>query len=280
MSDRRTRMALRLYAPAWRARYGDEVEALIDESCGGEISWRLWLDVAWSGVCQRLRATATIAGGASPDERSRGGALVVLSAWVMITVAGLVVQKTSEQWQAATGGSTVFDVVKLAAGIGSAMILTGIAAAVPALARYVRAGGWNSIRGPICRAGAVTITTGAATVGLVIWARQISAAQRNGGNVTYSLAFLACAMLIVTSLVMWAAAAIATGRRLELSPRVVRLHGGLAVGVATSMLVITAATVVWWAQTDVSTAWVMTGCAATMALATALAGAGAVRAVR
>ena len=165
------------------------------------------------------RATATIAGGASPDERSRGGALVVLSAWVMMTVAGLVVQKTSEQWQAASGGSTVFDVVKLAAGIGSAMILTGIAAAVPALARYVRAGGWIFTAGR--SVGPARPQSRPELQPLLLSGLGSSVrAQRNGSNVAYSLHLhLACAMLIVTSLVMWAAAAIATGRRLELSPR-------------------------------------------------------------
>ncbi len=99
-------------------------------------------------------------------------------------------------------------------------------------------------------------------------------------TLAYSLAFLAWAVLVVTCLVLWADAAITTGRRLELSPRVARLHAWLAVGVTASMLVITAATLVWWAQTEVAAAWVMIACVATMALATALASAGAVRAVR
>ena len=127
MSARRTRLAVRFYPAEWRARYGEELESLIEESCGGDVSWRMWFDVARAGVCERLHATCNVAGDVSPGERSRSGALLVLSAWVMITVAGLVVQKTSEQWQTATGGSTVFDVVKLAAALGSAMILAGIA---------------------------------------------------------------------------------------------------------------------------------------------------------
>ncbi len=280
MSGRRTRLAVSLYPAEWRARYGEELESLIEESGGGEVSWRLWLDVAWAGVCERLHATFTDVGGGSAGGRSRGGALMVLSAWMLITVAGLVVQKTSEQWQAATGGSTAFDLVKVAAAIGSALVLAGIAAAVPALVRYVGAGGWQAIRGPIRRAGAVTAATAGVTAGLVIWAGRLSAAERNGGDAAYSLAFLAWAVLVVTCLVLWTEAAIATGRRLELSPRVVSLHAWLAAGVAASMLVITAATLVWWAQTEVATAWVMTACAAAMTLATALASVGALRAVR
>jgi hypothetical protein len=46
------RLARRLYPPAWRARYGDELQALIEERPRG---WRDIADVAREGVTMRIR---------------------------------------------------------------------------------------------------------------------------------------------------------------------------------------------------------------------------------
>jgi hypothetical protein len=46
------RAALGLYPPSWRARYGDEVQALLDESGGG---LRAIASVAWRALPAWIR---------------------------------------------------------------------------------------------------------------------------------------------------------------------------------------------------------------------------------
>jgi hypothetical protein len=257
------RFLLRWYPPAWRERYGAELEHLIED--GGDVSWRMKVDVIVGGLRERLRPPESL--------------YFVLIGWVLMTVAGLVVQKTSEQWQQSTGGNTAFDALKVAAMFGSAFVIAGILAAVPALITHLRTRGWPSIRGPIIRAAAVTTVALAATAGLVAWANQLTAAERNGTDLGYSLGFLAWASLLVLCLVLWASAAIATGRQLDLSTAVIKLEAWLSAGVAASTLGVTVATLTWWAQTGVGAAWMMAWCAAAMLVATALAGVGAARSI-
>src|SRR5947209_2915818 len=51
MSERRHHWLTRLYPPAWRARYGEEMDELLSEGC----SWRDKLDVARSAFVERMR---------------------------------------------------------------------------------------------------------------------------------------------------------------------------------------------------------------------------------
>lgn len=51
MSEHRHHWLTRLYPPAWRDRYGDEMDELLDDGCG----WRDMLDVVKSAAVERLR---------------------------------------------------------------------------------------------------------------------------------------------------------------------------------------------------------------------------------
>ena len=138
-ADRTTGLLLSLYPAGWRARYGEELEALILETSAGRVSWHVRLDVAVGGGRERLHA-AGLGGGDAPAERMRGGALLVLCAWALFVVAGVGVQKFSEHWQAVTPSADralpahAFDVLVVAAAIGSALIAAGVAATLPSLA--------------------------------------------------------------------------------------------------------------------------------------------------
>ena len=50
MSDRRHHWLTRLYPPAWRERYGDELDELLSDRCG----WRETVDVVKGAVTERL----------------------------------------------------------------------------------------------------------------------------------------------------------------------------------------------------------------------------------
>ena len=79
-----SRAVLALYPPAWRARYGDEVRALLDESGGGlhaatSLAWRAM--PAWIFPPGHLY---------DRPARTRAGLATVLVAWSMLAGLGLV----------------------------------------------------------------------------------------------------------------------------------------------------------------------------------------------
>jgi hypothetical protein len=78
-----TRMALALYPPSWRARYGDEVDALLQESCGlrdvASLAWRALPAWIWPPAHLRDRPA-----------RMRASLSTGLLAWSFLTGLGLV----------------------------------------------------------------------------------------------------------------------------------------------------------------------------------------------
>lgn len=244
---------LRLYPSRWRERYGEELEGLIVEaSGGGHVPWRTRLDVAISGVRERKRAASL--GGGSPADRLRGGALLVLCAWALFVVGGMIVGKLSEHWQdavpAGSGGvaGTAFAVLLGCASLASALVLAGAACAVPAFVRFLRRGGWSQIRASALGSLAVTAVVVAATAGLALWAGGLDAHQREGGDAAYAIAFVAWALLVCATFAAWTALAVRIAGLVELPPAVLRLEAWLSAAVATTMAAIGAATIVWWAS--------------------------------
>ena len=289
------------YPPRWRARYGEELEALVvDMSDGRRVPWRTRADVIWAGGRERLRA-AGFSGHGTPDAGARAGASLVLWAWALFVFAGATVAKASEHWQQAlpSGGHTVattaFDVLIGAAVSASALVLVGIALAAPGLQALIREGGWAGLRRRIRAAGVATLVLVAATVGLKLWAGGLSPHQRAGADTAYALAFTGWALLALGVLLAWTSAAVRTERQLRLRDRFLRAQVRLATGVATAMAAMTVATAVWWVAVAERAPAALTGsrdahvsaavpqlvlATILMLLATALAGLGARRANR
>jgi hypothetical protein len=257
-------MLLRLYPPAWRARYGEELEALILETTDGRVPWRVRADVAIAAARERLRS-AGLAGDAPSGEQARAGTLLVLCAWALFVVAGSVVQKFSEHWQAVTPAAQrdlpagAFDVLVAAAFAGSALVVAGVVAAVPSLVRFLRAGGMRQVRRPVLAALSLTLAALPFSVAVILWAHRLSPAQRNGHDAAYAVVTALWALLLVACLAAWTAAGVAIARRLELSPALLRLESLLAAGVAVAMLAMTAATAVWWGALARSAPWFFAG---------------------
>jgi hypothetical protein len=292
---------LRCYPPGWRARYGEELEALVvDMSDGGPVSWRTRADVIWAGGRERLRS-AGVAGDGSPDAGARAGASLVLWAWAVFVFAGATVAKTSEHWQQAlpSGGhglaNVAFDVLAGGAVVASASVLIGIAVAGPGLLGLMRDGGWPGIQRRIRAAGVATLVLVAATVGLKLWAGALSAHQRAGADTVYAVAFTGWALLGLRALLAWTGAAVRTERQLQLRDRPLRAQVRLATLVATAMTAMTAATAVWWVAVAQRAPAALTGSRGAhvspavpqlvlaitlMLIATGLAGIGARRATR
>jgi hypothetical protein len=302
VSERQARLLLWLYPRAWRARYGDELLALLTELREGESTpARMRRDVVRAGLAERLRA-AGFGAGAPPATRARSGALLVLCAWMLFAVAGARVQKFSERWQGATPQSgagapaVAFDVLEIAAALGGALALTGIALALPRALAYLRSGGWPVVRRAVLRASALTAVAIGATAALAVWAQQLDTAQRNGASSAYSGAFVLCALLLVAALAAWTTVAVSLARGLELSSRVLQIEALLAGAICASMFAMTVATATWWGALGRVAPWVLHGAAdgsrsssfalsvfvpsALMAIATCFAAFGAITSLR
>jgi hypothetical protein len=74
-----SRAALALYPPSWRARYGDEAHALLDESGGGV---RAAASVAWRAVPAWICPPAHLY---DRPARMRASLSTGLMAWAMLT---------------------------------------------------------------------------------------------------------------------------------------------------------------------------------------------------
>ncbi|MGZ4412234.1 MAG: hypothetical protein ACXVY8_08885 [Gaiellaceae bacterium] len=222
------------------------------EAESGALSWRTRLDLARSGLSQRLRDSGLLGDDLPPALRARAGLLLVLSSWSLFVVAGIGLQKTSEQWQAAVPQArqslpaAAFGSVLIAAAVGSAAVVLGVLLVVRPLAAFLRADGWRQIRRPVVHAVVASGLAGVVLSGVVVWAHQLTSAQRNGGDWHYAGAFVLLGVCGLASVAAWTRAAVVTAGRLTLPSLTLRLETGLAAAVTLAMLVMTGATATWW----------------------------------
>ena len=263
-AERTSGLLLRLYPPEWRARYGKELEALIVEASDGRVSMRVRADVARAAVRERVRALG-LSGDAPRPAQARGGALLVLCAWALFVVAGTAVQKFSEHWQAVTPSdsrglpTTAFSALVIAAAVGSTLVLVALVAVLPSVVQFLRTGGWQHVRRTTLVAVGLTIAALAGSAAVIVWAHSLSSAERNGDNGAYAAGVTCWAVLLIACVASWTTVAVAVGRRLELSSRMLRLDALLAAAVTVAMAVMTAATAVWWASLASSAPWFLAG---------------------
>ena len=294
---------LRLYPSAWRDRYGDELVALLeDELDGAAPGVRLRLSLAVSGLRQRARSSGLAGEGGDAPLRLRSGALVVLVGWAILLVGGAAFAKASEHFPSAQppGAQTIARgaygaVVALAVTCG-VLVLTGVLLALPATVRFLRGGGWPTVRRRVHVAVLAVVGTGFATIGLGAWAHHLDVHARNGGDAAYSAAFLAWGALVAVTLGLVIAAVVALARRITLTRVVLRAEGRLAMAVAVLAAAVTAATGLWWTGMARGAPWFLAGTRpgtspspvtvqlvlveGSLVLATLVAGYGAVRTAR
>ena len=216
------KLLLLVYPRRWRERYGDVLLALLEAE---PLTWRVRADVVAGGLRERLHVSG-------PPQ------LRVLWAWSVFVVGGMAFQKTSEHWQAVVPAgdhmvpAVAFDAVQAAAAIGSAAVLIGVALALPSFVLDLRNGGWPTLRRPILLASAASVAAATALVAFAL-----------AGGVVAASVFVGFA---VFSLFAWTHAAARAARRLEH----VRAQPYLALTVATTMVVMTAAAAVWLAAVN------------------------------
>jgi len=257
---------LKWYPVSWRDRYGAEMVALMeDDLAGRRPSLRYRASIVASGMGQRARSAGLAGDGATPEIRMRTGALVVLASWAALLLGGAAFAKASEHYSYTLGAAghgvavTAFDVVTAAAVVGAVLVLMGVSVALPATVRFLRAGGWPSVSGPILAAVVMTAAVVLATVGVGVWAHHLTYRQRNGGNGGYGFAILAWVLLVATTVAAWTRAGIRVARRIDLDRAALRVEAYLAVDVAAAVAVTSAAIGVWWIAMSDGASWFLAG---------------------
>jgi hypothetical protein len=240
---------LRWYPRAWRERYGDELLALIQDTLeDGRPTWRLWLGVAWGGLRERGHQAGRVVRAAvtwrtAPDRWSLFVAGLVLAS---LPVAAAGSPRQARGWQAAA-----------ADGVLAAVALTGVVVmasglmALPALIRFLRAGGWPRIRRRVMWAAGATVVAGGALAGVSVASGSRSPAQLNT-SWAFSVGQLAAGLAISVAIGLWAAAAVATAKHLALAPRVRAAQlmlGAVSTTLVTAMFV---TLTLWWSATQSS----------------------------
>jgi hypothetical protein len=244
---------LRWYPAAWRQRYGEELAALIEDTYpDGRIPWPCRLALLRAGLTQRLRAGGLF-GQASPAAGARAGSLLVLWAWAVFMVAGAGFANLADGWyRAVPAGARAlpragYGLVYAAAVAGGAVVLLAACVCAPAVAGFLRRGGWPQVRRLVLAAAAVTVVTVAAVTVMAAWAHHLDTQDRNGGLWTYSAYASLVALLFAATIAAWTTAAGTAARRIEFPARVLRRCTALAVALTGTMAVVTGGTGLWWA---------------------------------
>ena len=134
---------LRWYPRSWRARYGEDLIALLYDEYGGHPPPLVRLGLVTGGLRERARQAAITGDSASPVDGVRAGALIVLAAWSAFVVAGASFAKFSEHFDEAlphTIGAhhipdLAFTMLQTVAGVVSVLVVAGALLAAPAFVR-------------------------------------------------------------------------------------------------------------------------------------------------
>ncbi len=168
-SRRLARLALALYPLAYRRRYGDEMEALIEDSGA---SPRAVADLLRGALRAHLRPAPGIERELGPDDRLRLGLSSILLCWVVFSVAGLGLYKATEGHAFGASphhhqlvGVAHLAIQVLAAGASLAVLL-GAAPLVVAALRQAR--DRRAVERAVVLAAGCVLVFGLATAALVV----------------------------------------------------------------------------------------------------------------
>ncbi len=263
------RRLLRWYPAGWVERYGVEMLAMIDDSCGGRpVPGRLRRQLMRFGLEERLRHRGLISGDRPDSQRARAGASLVLCGWAVLVVSGSMFAKVTEHWSSAmpadqrAPADTAFSVVYGSAALGGLAVVIGAVAGLVALYRA-----WRRGQAPrVGRAGSLALAASAAwasaTAALASWAHGLGPAQRNGGSGLYLAAFLGWALLFVAVIGSWTAVALRVERQLDLGRPELRTVWAAGVVAATATVSLVAAMLGWWVSVARDAPWVLHGATA------------------
>ena len=138
--SRLLRNAIGLYPRAWRRRYGDEFEALLEQT---PLTFRTLFDVGVSAVDAHINPTGPMRKWPFMYERLRSSELAVFAGWIVFVVSGLLFAKMTENWDRLPppgGDSLTIGLAYDAVLLGAVVALLGVlVAGVPIAWAILRA---------------------------------------------------------------------------------------------------------------------------------------------
>ena len=249
---------LRWYPRQWRERYGEEFLAMVEDTLDGRRpTMRLRLSVAWGGLRERGRQAAVDWKEAAKrhDVYGRRWMIYVIGFFVTTLPADFRASlPPARAWQAtaALGALAAF-----AAFIGAAVVAGGLAA-LPAMVRFLRGGGWRTIRRRVAWAAGATAVAGGMLTGLVLASRSQTFAQLNE-SWAYLLGVIVTSLALMVAIGLWISAAVATARHLHLSPRVRAAQMMLGAVTSIAVSVMLAVNIIWWSAIQSSVLLLLLG---------------------
>jgi hypothetical protein len=220
-SDPDAAKLLRWYPRAWRDRYGEEFLAMVEDSLDGERPGRrLRLSVARAGLRERGHRVRLAGQRAAPPVLS-----ALTGRWWTFFVAGYVFAILPYEFKAPSGAAQGWQVTAALAALAAVAVLGGVCVlasallGLPAFGRFLRAGGWRQIRRRVAWAAGATVAAGGSLAALVQVQGSMTYDQLSGSGVFF-LGAAATGLLLTAAFGLWANAAKATARHLDLAVRV------------------------------------------------------------
>jgi hypothetical protein len=163
-AERRARLLVRCYPPAWRARYGDEfMQLLVDEMAERPRSPRRAADVVRSGLIARLESAGLAGDTLDPQQQVRAGLAalsVAISAFLAAGVAVWAQLTIGWQWSAPAAPATKTGMLVMS-GAMLGFALLAVLGAVPlvwTICRELAAGRGRPLVLPLLAVGAGGLT--------------------------------------------------------------------------------------------------------------------------
>ena len=254
MSATRFDRLVRFYPSSWRARYGAELTALMEDTYGnGRMPLRDRLGLAWGALREHL---VEIGLGGRGDARGsvRAGSLLVLWGWGALVLGGAVFAKYAEGYGPALPKAqrllpTVgFDAVFAGAITGLVIVGAAVLMVLPGFVSFLRDGGLPQVRRALVRTGALLAASVVYLGVIVIWAHHSRPQLLNGGFWPKGSVLIGLMAVVALTIASSVAAAGSAVRRLELPNLILRWEGLLAVGLSVVMGAILAGTIIWWSE--------------------------------
>jgi hypothetical protein len=170
MSAAIARLVWRLYPLAFRRRYGEEMDALLEDSLPRPA---LAIDLARGALREHVRPSAATAGCVGAGDRVRASACGVLACWLAFSAAGFGFYKTTENDQAAARVHPVLGAAHVAVQLlAVAASLAIVAGALPLIATAIaEARRRRELRLWVTLPPAAVLVEAALTAGLLVVAR-------------------------------------------------------------------------------------------------------------
>jgi hypothetical protein len=154
VSARLARLALRLYPAAYRRRYGEEMEALLED---GGTSAGATADLFRGALGAHLRPEPGVTAALGREERLRHGLGAALACWLLFAVAGLAFYKTTEgvPFEGVPGVPGALGSLHLAIQVLAVVgAVAALLAATPFVVAALRSRGDRGAHGPLARSRA------------------------------------------------------------------------------------------------------------------------------